>query len=362
MFALDLPKDLNSTDRMLIEAAQKHGVKIKRVNKKYVVMGLGRSVYKVRITAMPASFNAKKAVQFAKDKAATIKVLRERGLPTPQNRLFSPDELEDAWNWAQPLLPIVLKPNSGKWGTLVFVNVNSYDEFAKAFSEIGAEYQDILVEQFVQGDEYRFTCIKGRVVAIVHRCPANIIGDGKQTIEQLVRQKNKAKAAKNLNAQKWLMLDAESTRILDTQGYNVQSVPPEGERVYLRRNSNISTGGDSIDVTDTMDQEIVQMVSKASSVISGLDICGIDVLIDEDKRANIIEINGTPGFNVHRYPWEGQPRDVAAMLVEAMFPSQNSKSIGGWLRYESLVTYFRVRFLGKKMLVHLFNKKDQANS
>lgn len=348
--ALDLFQDLNSTAKMIVQAALEHGVKVQRVNPKFLILGKGKAVYKANIARVPCAFNSKTAKKLVDNKEETSKYLRANGLPAPENKKFSRDEMQLAWEWAQRRLPVVVKPNKGKFGQKVFIKIDSYEEFEYAFNQVAQQYESILVEQYAEGEEHRFTYINGKIVAIAKRYPANIVGDGYHTIEQLVEKKNRDKAAKKLLENKFLVLDEESIRILSSQGFTPASVPPPGVRVFLRRNSNISTGGDSIDVTDAMDESIVEQITKVGDLIPGLNVCGIDVLIgesEEGKKINIIEVNASPGFNIHRYPWEGQPRDVAKILVEAMFPYKNC--FLGELSYWATVFYYRARHFGKRI-------------
>lgn len=351
--SFELPDDLNTTNQMVLDAAFKHGVKIKQVNEKFLVMGYGRSVYKVRINSMPSSFNDKATKKLANDKQATNELLRSHGLPTPQSKLFGKDELDSAWQWAQQHLPVVIKPNTGRLGRGVFIEIDSYAEFTYAFHQVSEDFNEVLVEQFINGEEHRFTYINGRIVAIVKRCPANVIGDGQSTIKELVDRKNEEKLAKKLKANKWLILDDEALRILESQGYNPQSVPGNGIKVCLRRNSNVSTGGDSIDVTESMDEEIIRTITRAGDVMPGINVCGIDVLIDDSSGQttfHIIEVNQSPGFNLHRFPWEGQPRDVAKILVEEMFPQPRTVSLIGWSHFWLLVLYYRCRHFSGRVV------------
>ena len=149
--------------------------------------------------------------------------------------------------------------------------------------------------------------------------PANVKGDGVSTINQLVNEKNKERNRKKNPRHKKLKIDDESLRVLRRQNFDLDSVPKEGQVVYLRENSNVSTGGDAIDVTDTIDDVIKKTIASAAATIPGLKVCGIDVIINEDGYY-ILEINSWSMLSMHHYPWEGKPRNVIGQLVEAMFP------------------------------------------
>ena len=312
-------RKLTRSNRMLVKEAFKRGVEFEILPKKRFRMTYGKKSYLVRAGKISNAYNTKLAAKVTKFKDVTNRLLRNGGFPAPENFVFSKDELERAWNWAQNILPVVLKPNDGIMGKDVFVKIDNYLEFKECFNKITEHRDKVLVEEFVEGDEYRFTYVNGEIVGIANRVPANVIGDGKKTIKELVIEKNREREIRKNPIHKKLVLDEESERVLKRQGYTCNSVPKKMERVYLRNNSNVSTGGDAIDVTDMIDDSVKEQVRLALKSIPGLKVCGADVLINGDSFY-IIEINSHPMLNMHHFPWEGKERNVIGKVIDAMFP------------------------------------------
>lgn len=317
-------RKLTGSNRMLVREAYRRGVEFEILPKKRFRMTYGEKSYLVRGGVICHAYNTKLARRMTDLKDVTSRYLRAKGHPAPENIVFLEHELERAWNWAKEILPVVLKPHNGIMGKLVYVNIDNYNEFKYCFEKIAADRGRVLIEEFVQGNEYRFTYVNGEIVAIANRVPANVVGDGKNTIRELVEAKNEERDARKNKVHKKLVLDEESERVLLKQGYTFDSIPDENIRVYLRNNSNIATGGDAIDVTDSISDSIKEQVRKALKSIPGLRVCGTDVLIHEDSIC-ILEINAHPMLNMHHFPWEGKKRDVVGKVIDAMFPETIKK-------------------------------------
>lgn len=318
---------LTDTNRLLIEEAIARGVKFERPYKGRIILSYGNKSYVVRNGVVSSSYNTRLAKRCTDLKEVNSRLLRSKGLPAPENAVFDVNELERAWKWAEPILPVVVKPNNSTWGKHVYVNIKDYNEFKYAFEQIANDikYREVLIEQFCEGEEYRFTFVKDEIVAIAKRIPANVIGDGVSTIEQLVNKKNKERKKRKNPIHKKIKINQEVLRLLKQSGRDLNSIPNKGERVYLRRNSNIATGGDAIDVTDQIDPKIKEVVCQAAMSIPGLRVCGLDVIIDKDNNISIIEINSCAMLSMHHYPWEGTPRNVAEKVIIAMFPELKNK-------------------------------------
>lgn len=312
-------RKLTSSNRMLVREAYKRGVEFEILPKKRFRMTYGEKSYLVRGGVICHAFNTKLARRMTDLKDVTSRYLRAKGHPAPENLVFLAHELERAWNWAKDILPVVLKPHNGIMGRLVYVNIDNFDEFKFYFEKIASDRGRVLVEEFIDGNEYRFTYVKGEIVAIANRIPANVVGDGEKTIRELVEEKNRERDQRKNKVHKKLILDDESKRVLRKQGFTFDSIPPKNLRVYLRNNSNIATGGDAIDVTDIISDSIKEQVRLALKSIPGLRVCGTDVLINGDSIC-ILEINAHPMLNMHHYPWEGKERNVIGKVIDAMFP------------------------------------------
>lgn len=310
-------RKLNRTNSLIVAEAYRRGVEFEILPKQRFKMSYGGKSYIIKRGQITASLNTILGRRIANMKEVTSRLLRSKGFNSPENTVFSKHDLERAWEWAKPILPVVLKPYDGMMGRLVFVNIDNYDEFKDCFERVVEKHDEILIEKFVEGTEYRFTYIRNEIVAIAKRVPANVIGDGVNTIEALINAKNEERKKNPIH--KKIELDKESERVLTRQGLSFDHIPKEGETVYLRNNSNVSTGGDAIDVTDEISTEIKEYVRKAIRTNGGLVACGADILINGDE-VNVIEINPYPMIIMHIYPWEGKSIDVIGKVVDGMFP------------------------------------------
>ena len=179
------------------------------------------------------------------------------------------------------------------------------------------------MEPFIKGKEYRFLVIGEETAAVLHRVPANVIGDGKSTISQLIAQKNldplRGKGYKTPLEK--IEIDENMKLFLQQQQITVDTVLPEGKLQYLRENSNISTGGDSIDVTDSTPQVFKEIAVKAAKAM-GAQICGADIMIEDIQYElspyAIIELNFNPAIHIHSFPYKGKERNIAYKIIKLL--------------------------------------------
>lgn len=259
------------------------------------------------------------------DKDQTKKRLAECGIRVPKGEKLSKDtELDDLAKLANALTyPVVMKPVSENAGQGVFSNITDeqmlFDVFAYLTEEL--KYDEVILEEFIPGEEHRILTVGNKVVGVVKRVPANIVGNGKDTIKKLIREKNKSKQFNPVISKKTIDIDKEVQNQLTKAGYELDDILEEGKRLYLRSKSNISTGGDPIDVMDEIDPSVIEMSKKATEAIPGLELAGIDMMIDpETNEKAIIEVNTRPMIGLHVFPTEGKPRDVVKDIVDFYFP------------------------------------------
>lgn len=308
---------LSPTSKLIVEIATDRGYNFSKMeNGKYCLFNDMKSYTFKRFIC--SSYNSKLAKRCTDQKEVTSRLLRSKGYYSPENAVFNKGDLERAWKWAEPILPVVVKPSNSTIGRSVFVNICDYNEFKYCYNKVSEKYDSILIEKFESGEEFRFTFIKNRIVAVANRKPASIKGDGESTIEHLIAEKNSERERRKNRIHKKLKIDDEAMRLLDKVGFTLKSIPQKDEIVYLKKNSNVSTGGDAFDVTDEISQDIKDYVAKAMKMIDGLMVAGVDVILNGDK-VTILEINADPMLSMHHFPWEGQPRDVVGILLDEMF-------------------------------------------
>ncbi len=223
--------------------------------------------------------------------------------------------------------PAVVKPADTDHGIAVATNIQSKTEMHEAISRAFTFSKKVIVEEYFPGQEYRFLVIDGVTRAIAYREPANITGDGRMTIEALIAQKNIGRGTDYRHPLLQIKVDEEVKRHLQAQALQLSSVLAAGEKVYLRRNSNLRTGGDSIDVTDEM-PAFYKAVAEQAAKAAGLNIAGIDIIID-DWNANpsaehyiVVELNAPAMLSMHDFPYIGQNRQVEKYVLDSILRSK----------------------------------------
>lgn len=322
---IDLAGDFASLDpcaRLLVRASIAKGLSPAMVTRKmYVIEGNGRAEFFQ--STMPTSISCL-ARAACKNKDLAKRFFRENGVPTPQGLAFTPREIRKAARFMQSAggANFVLKPEDGALGEMVFMNIDS-EQKLKEKCALFPKRKLLLLEEQVEGPECRYFVLGDRVIAVAERKPASVMGDGKGTISELVRRKNAGREG-HLTL-KAIEIDDETRDLLSAQGMNPDTVPADGQHVRLKRVSNISQGGDSVDMTDAAHDDLKALAVSALRSIPSLRYAGVDMIARDHaaplsgQRAVILEINSIPMLRIHHAPAVGQPRDVAGAVLDRLF-------------------------------------------
>lgn len=288
---------------------------------------------------------SKEAVRICIDKFLTKKYLMDANVPTPEGEKFERSiKNDEIVNYAKKLgFPVVVKPVDGSGGTGVIANINSEKELLDALDYVRNDlnYDDIIVEKFFKGIDYRVYVIGEKVVAAFDRIPANVIGDGVNTIEKLIKLKIDERQKNPALYNRPIKIDKEVYNLLQSKGYDLNTIPKKGERVFLKTKNNVSSGGDSRDVTDELTDEIKEIAINATKAIPGLLQAGLDIIVDKEKNTGVVlEINARPSIRNHLFPMEGKARDIPKEIIDYYFPETKDKVINpnGVLFYFELKT------------------------
>ena len=309
----------------LVKAAEERDVPWLRLNE-YSMVQFGHGRWQERIQATVTSKTPHIAVEIASDKDETNRILADLGLPVPEQHLvYGPDDAVRAANRVG--YPVVVKPLNANHGRGVSLDLMDDEHVQVAFQKAREHSRGVLVEKFAMGFDHRILVIDGEVVAVSKRVPGHVVGDGTSTVTQLVEKVNED-PRRGIGHEKVLTrieLDYQANRLLDLLGYTSETVPSEGEVVYLRSTGNLSTGGTAIDVTDVIHPDNTSMARRAAGAIR-LDVAGVDFITEDitksykDAGGIICEVNAAPGFRMHTNPVEGTPRDVAGPVLDMLFP------------------------------------------
>ena len=290
---------------------------------------LGYGVHQKRIQATISDYSGILAVELACDKEATKTILLDAGVPVPRGTTIQFfEELESAIADVGGY-PIVIKPLDGNHGRGITIDVNSWEDAEEAYDLASKESKtrSVIVERFYKGSDHRLLVINGKLVAVAERVPASVVGDGQHTIEELIAITNEdpRRGEGHDNVLTKIKVDKTSLAILDKQGLRLETVLDKGEVAYLRATANLSTGGVAIDRTDEIHPQNLWMAERVSKII-GLDIMGIDVVTSDISKplqevdGVIVEVNAAPGFRMHVAPSQGLSRNVAAPVMDMLFP------------------------------------------
>jgi cyanophycin synthetase len=317
---------LGPSTAALVRAAEARGIPWLRLNDQSLVQ-LGHGRYQQRIQATVTGRTSHIAVELASDKEETNKILAGLGLPVPKQELVQ--SAAEAVRAARRMgLPVVTKPYNGNHGRGISIRLTADEEVTHGFNAAREHSRSVIVETFLEGDDHRLLVVNGVLVAATRRTPGHVVGDGEHTVEQLIDIVNQdpRRGVGHEKVLTRLELDAQAQKMLERAGLTAAAVPASGAVVALRSTANLSTGGTATDVTDIIHPDNREMAERAVRAV-GLDVGGVDFLsrnIAESYRqigGGICEVNAAPGFRMHVAPSEGTPRDVAAPVIDMLFPA-----------------------------------------
>ncbi|WP_448251945.1 cyanophycin synthetase [Ottowia oryzae] len=321
---LDEDERLGPSTGAIVDAAVKRGIPFKRLTSGSLVR-LGWGSRQRLIQAAEVDGTSAIAEAIAQDKDLTKKLLHSAGVPVPLGRPV--EDLEDGWAVAEEIgLPVVVKPQDGNQGKGVTVGITDRAHFDIAYAA-AAEYGVVMVERYLPGHDFRLLVVGNRLVAAARRDPPLVIGDGEHTVRQLVDEVNRdpRRGVGHGTSLTKIRFDSIAEARLAAQGLTADSVADKGQRVVLRNNANLSTGGTATDVTDSVHPEVAARAIEAAQTV-GLDICGVDVVCEtvikplEAQNGGIVEVNAAPGLRMHISPSFGKGRDVGGAVMDLMYP------------------------------------------
>lgn len=260
----------------------------------------------------------------ADNKWLTRQILTKQGLPMARGGFAKTYPKLDAI-LKRIHFPIVIKPVSGAHGIGVIVGIKTQEKLKRYVARRLAG--GLIVEECLQGNDYRVLVVNHKVVAVAHRLPAFVEGDGLSTINQLLKKENKRpeRGRGHTKPLTRIKVDESVLSYLKEQGKDLTSVLQKGETVFLRKTAGLSTGGVGIDKTAEVCRENIKLFEKLSRVCDLLTV-GIDVMaknlstpLVRQKRAGILEINASPGLRMHHYPYQGKARDAAGAILDMLF-------------------------------------------
>ncbi len=271
------------------------------------------------------------SADISKDKDYATFFMRRMGYPTIPGKSFYSDEwcaaigskrdIGAAYRYAKKNgFPVIVKPNSGSQGVGVSL-VHSKQEFFRALRSIFKNDKVALVQQAVRGKDYRVVVLDNEIISAYERIPLNVVGDGRSTIRQLLAKKARAFIASSRDT-RIKINDPRIVNKLKHQGRALTTIPKRGERIFLLDNANLSSGGDSIDVTKHIHPAFKKIAIKLTKDM-GLRLCGVDLMVDGDIHEKprtywILEINAAPGLDHYVKGGKAQQKIVENLYLKVL--------------------------------------------
>ncbi len=324
-----LKEEIGPSTNAICKAAKVYGLPVMEIDESGIYqIGYGKSLRRIEATI---SENTKcLAVDIACNKLLTKKILSYQNIPVPEgDKVFN---IIDLLRKAELIgYPVVLKPQSGNKGKKVILNLKNEEQLVKAYEFIAETENEIIIEKFYEGNDYRVCVVNNKVVAVSKRIKPSIIGDGKNTVKELIQMinKNPMRGENHEKPLSKIKIDEELVNILQKNNIELTYIPKKDEKIILRDNANLSTGATAIDCTNEICAENIDYCLRAANAI-GLDICGIDICTEDiSKSLNsnngvIIEVNAAPGIRMHLFPQKGIYRDIGHEIINMLYNNKPS--------------------------------------
>ncbi|MAO64127.1 MAG: cyanophycin synthetase [Balneola sp.] len=294
---------------------------------------LGYGCNQKRISATITSSTSYNSVEIVCNKEVCRDLLNSMAVPIAEgNAIESLGELKHVTDSLG--FPIVIKPANGNQGRGVTTNIRTLEQAEDAFKFASAICQRVIVERFIPGFDYRLLMVDGKLAAAAKRTPPHVVGDGKLSIHELINVINRdpKRGVGHKNVLTKIDIGIAARSILSSKKYSLSTILKIGELLYLDYAANLSKGGTAEDVTDQVHPEVVKVAARVSK-ITGLDICGIDLMAQTltkpfaETGGVVLEVNAAPGFRMHLSPSQGTPRNVASPVLDMLFPKGKSSRI-----------------------------------
>ena len=323
---------LGPSTKSIVDEANRRGISHLRLNESsYIQLGQGKNQRRIQATMVDNTSAI--GVEIADDKALTKKLLSSRGIPVAEG--ITAYDLEEAIIGAAKIgYPVVMKPLVGNHGRGITVNITNPKDLLIAYNKALEICDYVIVEKHLRGLDFRILVIDGKFVAAAQREPAFVIGNGKDSIKDLINEINKDPERgygheKNLTR---ITIDHMTKYVLLKQGLSIDSILKNGEKVYIKSTANLSSGGIAKDVTDKV-HPLNKLMAEQISRIIDLNIMGIDIMAEsleiplQEQICGVLEVNAAPGFRMHLNPTKGIPRNIAANVIDMLFPEGTEHSI-----------------------------------
>ncbi|MBD3362433.1 ATP-grasp domain-containing protein [Candidatus Dojkabacteria bacterium] len=291
---------------LYIMAAEEIGLDFEILDTQRSICKIGNGKKYLLIQNAALGINSISACRISKDKYTTHKFLTKNNIPTPSFcKVFDINYKDQMHNLANNNFPVVVKPVTGVCGKGVTANIQNPEELdvaIKIIEDMGK--QRLILEKHIKGKDYRILVFQGKIIDILERIPAYITGNGNNTVEELILDKNHSRTEKIMPK---IVIDEHLNEFISLQGYDLKTIPSSGSKIYLRSSCNFSKGGEvrRINIHE-VPKENLHLFKKIQKILF-LDHCGIDYISPDIKKpykeitSGVNEVNYNPGISIHHF-------------------------------------------------------------
>jgi GNAT-family acetyltransferase (TIGR03103 family) len=307
-------EDLNPYARLIADEAISRGIRVEVTDAEWGEMRLSVGGRTVLTRESLSEFTTAVAMSRCDDKRVTRRIMQRAGVRVARGALAIEGDLAEATALMREVGAVVVKPARGEQGRGITVGVKDDAGLERAVALALQFCPDVLVEELAEGEDLRVVVIDRQVVAAAVRRPAEIVGDGRRTVEELIHSTSRRRE-RATGGESRIPMDATTAEVVAEAGYDMADVPARGERIRVRRTANLHTGGTIEDVTDRLHPEIAQASIRAAEALN-IPVTGLDFLVpDLDGPEYVfIEANERPGLANH------EPQPTAERFVDLLFP------------------------------------------
>ncbi|MCR1951734.1 cyanophycin synthetase [Clostridium sp. DSM 100503] len=264
------------------------------------------------------------SVDISCDKLLTKELLSNQGIPVAKGLRVK--NIIDLLRAAEEIgYPVVLKPQYGNQGKGVVLNIKNEKELLNVYKTLKDKFKNLMIEKYYKGNDFRVCVVNYKVVAASRRMPPYVEGNGINTVIELIDKLNQ-NPERGEDHEKYLTkikIDEEVIKCINEQGKELDDILTSGETIFLRKNANLSTGGEAIDYTDEICEENINLCIRTAKTLN-LDICGIDICAEDISKpiynsGIIMEVNAAPGLRMHLNPSKGISRDIGKEIVNMLY-------------------------------------------
>lgn len=322
-------ENLHSNQKIVIAEMQKRGIKVELFDEENEIIKAELNGHIEYLIDRDSSIMPYNMSIIAGNKFYTKRILKENNINVPEGKIFNVDDKRNIIDYITNLnYSVVIKPVFGSHGYDIFMDVKTIEEIYYALDIIMEHNGNcpVLIEEFFNANEYRVFYTKKDDYAVLWRKPAHIIGNGINTIKELIEIENYRRMNPKINTMCEIYHDEVMDFYFEKNNIKYNDILEKDKELQVRPNSNIALGGTPIDKTDIIHPSVLEICKNILKSFPGVPYLGIDFMTKDISQKQtfdtyrIIEVNTIPGVDMHLRPGVGIPRNIAVFLVDLIFP------------------------------------------